>query len=58
MANYVEYKKKTFQLKKDATAWIKKTKKDAKLGGQSVKIETNYIPSSPYPWEGVILVKS
>jgi hypothetical protein len=53
MAEYVVFKKKKFKLKKEATAWTKKTK--ASSPGMGLKIETNYNAGEPMPWEGVIL---
>jgi hypothetical protein len=53
MADYLKYKSKKFELKKDAVAWTKKEKKNAP--GMGLKIETNYNAGEPMPWEGVIL---
>lgn len=56
MAEYLPYKKKQFKLQKEATAWTKEEKK--KYGGtKPVRIETNYLPGNPFPWEGVVLLK-
>jgi ATP-dependent helicase/DNAse subunit B len=56
MAEYIQYKKKSFKLQKEATAWIKAEKK-AYGGTKPVKIETNYEPGDPFPWTGVVLLK-
>jgi hypothetical protein len=56
MADYVLYKKKEFKLQKDALAWAKDEKK--KYGGiKPVRIETNYNPGVPLPWEGIVMLK-
>lgn len=56
MADYLPYKKKDFKLQKDAIAWTKHEKKQ--YGGtKPVRIETNYRPGQPFPWQGVVLLK-
>jgi hypothetical protein len=55
MVKYQAYKKKSFKLKQEATAWTKKEKKTSP--GMGLKIEVNYNPDTPYPWEGIILKK-
>lgn len=56
MAEYLKYKSKKFELKKDAVAWTKKEKKNAPDMG--LKIETNYNPGEPMPWEGIVLKRN
>lgn len=57
MAEYLPYKTKEFKLQKDAITWTKSEKK--KYGGnRPVRIETNYKPGNPFPWEGVVLLRS
>ena len=56
MAKYQDFKRKTFDIQKDAIAWAKKIKKDNKGSGNTMKIETNYIPSTN-KWEGVVLMR-
>lgn len=56
MADYVVYKRQDFKLEKDAMAWAKEEKK--KYGGtKPIRIETNYNPGTPLPWEGVVMMK-
>lgn len=56
MSDYMMYKKKEFKLQKDADAWCKAEKK--KYGGSKpVRIETNYLPGNPMPWQGVVLLR-
>lgn len=56
MSDYLPYKKKQFKLQKEAVAWTKDEKK--KYGGtKPLRIETNYNPGQPYPWEGVVMLK-
>lgn len=56
MADYVPYKKKEFKLQKEAVAWTKEEKK--RYGGSKpVRIETNYLPGNPMPWQGVVMLK-
>jgi len=56
MADYIPFKKKQFKLEKEATAWTKNEKK--KYGGtRPVRIDTVYNPGTPFPWEGVVLLK-
>lgn len=54
MAKYQQFKKKTFDLEKDAIAWAKKVKKQNP--GRPMKIDTNYLADSG-KWEGLVLVK-
>lgn len=56
MAKYVEYKTKSFTLKKDAVEWAKKQKASFK-GVKTMKIETNFNASNPMPWEAIVLMK-
>lgn len=56
MAKYIQFKKRTFRLKKEARAWAEKQKEDSKLGGSMLKIETNYVPSSGM-WEAILFKK-
>ena len=56
MAKYIQFKKRTFRLKKEARAWAEKQKEDSKLGGSMLKIETNYISSSGL-WEAILFKK-
>lgn len=56
MAKYTKYKTKAFTLKKDAMAWAKKEKKAYK-GVKNMKIETNFNPDQPNPWEAIVLMK-
>ncbi len=54
---YNVFKKKSFPLRKEASAWTKKMKEEYKAGGIDLKIETNYLPDEKL-WQGVILIKS
>ncbi len=54
MAQYQQFKRKTFDLEKDAITWAKKIKKQN--AGRPMKIDTNYLESTG-KWEGVVLVK-
>lgn len=56
MAKYTKYKTKSFPLKKDAVAWAKKEKRNFK-GVKNMKIETNFNPDQPNPWEAIVLMK-
>lgn len=56
MADYLPYKKRDFKLQKDAVAWTKEIKKDYG-GAKKLRIETNYNPTNPLPWQGVVLMK-
>lgn len=56
MTEYILYKKKEFKLQKEAREWLQKEKKS--YGGtKPVRIETNYNPSNPLPWEGAVFLK-
>lgn len=57
MAEYLPYKRKEFKLQKEAISWTKK-EKAAYGGAKKLRIETNYNPGNPMPWEGVVLMKS
>lgn len=57
MANYQPFKTKNFRLKKEARDWLTNFKKKNNLGMDKYKIETNYHPDTPMPWEAVILRK-
>lgn len=54
MARYTEFKRKVFDLKKDARDWASKIKKQNAGSGMTMKIETNYL-SKDGRWEGVVL---
>lgn len=56
MASYQLFKRKTFDLQKDARAWAEKIKKQNKGSGSTMKIETNYLPDTS-KWEGLVLIK-
>jgi hypothetical protein len=56
MASYTEYKSKRFNLRKDASDWAKKEKSRVE-GVMVMKIDINYKPSEPMPWEAVLLIK-
>ena len=55
MAKYQEFKRKSFDLQKDARAWAVKIKKQNK-GGATMKIETNYVQATS-KWDAVVLMK-
>jgi len=57
MANYQELKVKSFKLKKDAKEYLRKFKESNNLGEEKYKVETNFKPGEPLPWEAVILKK-
>lgn len=57
MASYQHVKSKKFYLKKDAREWLREFKKDNNLGPEKFKVETNFHPDDPQPWEAVILRK-
>lgn len=56
MAQYQEFKTKTFDLQKDARKWAEDIKKKNKGSGQTMKIETNYLVNEG-KWEAVVLIK-
>ena len=57
MADYTEYKKRRFNLRKEASEWSQK-EKDRVNSVMKIKIDINYHPSEPLPWEAVLLVRN
>ncbi len=57
MANYQQFKTKSFLLKKDAKEWLRKFKKANNLGDDKYKVETNFNAGEPQPWEAIIMKK-
>lgn len=57
MANYQEVKVKSFKLKKEAKEYLHNFKEKNNLGDEKYKVETNFKPGDPLPWEAVILRK-
>lgn len=54
--NYTEYKKKRFQLKKEANDWAQSEKK--RVGEvMTIKIDVNFHPNQELPYEAVLLVR-
>lgn len=53
---YSTYKKRRFNLQKDAMEWAK-TEKARVEGVMTIKIDINYHPNEGLPYEAVLLVK-
>lgn len=57
MEEWSLFKEKQFKLQKEALEWCKDEKK--KYGGtRPVRIETDYDPNEPYPWNGKVFLKN
>lgn len=57
MEDWSLFKEKQFKLQKEALEWAKDEKK--KYGGtRPVRIETDYDPNEPFPWNGKVFLKN
>lgn len=54
--NYTEYKKRRFQLKKEANQWAQSEKSRVE-GAMTIKIDVNFHPNQELPYEAVLLAR-